>query len=330
MPDVPAYVLDWARQREEHRRNRDFPAADALRGRIAGAGFEVADTPQGPVLTPARRYTRVAPSEVPDRRGERDTVDVSVLLLLDDPRLALLAAGDAAPPPPPWVVDDARRCLASVLRHAGDTPFEVVILDNGLGGAAGDWAADAARNAGIEAVHLGQAVGFGEARGLQHRAATGKVLLWLDTGVEVTGDLFGPLLGAFDDPRVALVGRWGGELAGGLEEFHPAQPLPSDSPPRRVDAVWGYLLGLRRAVLHDGAVEPRADFRFYRNADADLSLQVLAAGHRAVLVDLPAVQHVHRGHAEPDPAAVGAASRHNWRLLLDRRRSLMERLATDR
>jgi hypothetical protein len=262
---------------------------------------------------------------VPDRRGEPDAVEVSVLLLLEDP--ALPAAGGDRPPQPEWVVDDAARCLASVLAQARETPFEVVLLDNGLGGAAGAWADEVASTTpGVVSVHLGEPVGFAEARDLQHRVARGRLVLWLDTGVELTGDAFAPLVEAFADPSVGLVGRWGGRLERTLTGYTAVDPPGPGEGVCDVHGVWGYLLALRRVLLREGRVQPDHGFRFYRNADAELSLQVLAADRRVVLADLPAVQHVHRGYSTPDPGLVTELSRQNWRRLRTRWQGVMEEL----
>jgi GT2 family glycosyltransferase len=315
MTDVPERVRAWVAAREQHRRNGDFSAADALRQRIAGAGYEVTDTPQGPVVAAARRWRTVAPPDVADRLNAEAEHDLSVLLLLDSCGLQ---------PEPTWLVEDATRCLASVLEHLQRHRFEVCILDNGVGGAAGAWAADAARNPGISAVHLGRPVGFNTARALQHRVATGRVLLWLDTGVTLDGDTAGSLLDVFDDPDVGLAGRWGADLRASVHEFTAVEaPLSGVAD---VHAVWGYLLALRRDLLRSGAVHLDEGFAFYRNADADLSFRVRAEGARTVLADLPAVQHVHRSYTETPADTVERESRRNYQRLLDRWRVEMQAL----
>lgn len=313
MAGVPPHVVEWARQRQAYRDQRDFPAADALRERIAEAGYEVTDTPGAPVVTPAERYVPVAAELIADRRADDDAHELSVLLLLD----AYGTDGD-----PDWLVDDASRCLASVLRHTQGRDYEVVVLDNGVGGAAGDWAADVARGPGITAVHLREPAGFARARALQHRIATGRVLLWLDTGVSLTGDLATPLLAAFDDPTVGAVGRWGADVGHSVWHFEAAEPPATGM--RDVAAVWGYLLALRRTLLRRGDVALDPGYAFYRNADADVSFRVRAAGARTVLCALPAVQHVHRGYSETPADVVERESRRNYRRLLDRWRDDME------
>jgi cysteinyl-tRNA synthetase len=51
--EVPAEMVDLARQRDEARAARDWPRADALRDQIKAAGYVVEDTPAGAVVRPA-------------------------------------------------------------------------------------------------------------------------------------------------------------------------------------------------------------------------------------------------------------------------------------
>jgi hypothetical protein len=311
---VPPEVQAWADERAAARARRDYAAADALRARIEAAGWRVTDTAQGPLLTAAPGYETVTPAQVQDRSEEPDGHAASVLLLLED---------HAGHVPVDVVVDDAARCLAGVLAHSQGHDYEIVILDNAVGGDAAEWAVDAAANPGIHSVHLAEPVGFAQARALQHRLATGRVLVWLDTGVEFTGDVLSPLLAAFDDASVGAAGRWGAEIGHSVWHFDAVEP---GAEPADVHAVWGYLLALRRALVTDAVVTPDESYRFYRNADADVSLQVRAAGARAVVLDLPATQHVHRGYSATPADVVERESKRNYRRLLDRWRPVMEQL----
>jgi cysteinyl-tRNA synthetase len=51
--EVPAEMVELARQRDEARAARDWPRADALRDQIKAAGYVVEDTPAGAVVRPA-------------------------------------------------------------------------------------------------------------------------------------------------------------------------------------------------------------------------------------------------------------------------------------
>ena len=49
-PPVPAEVQALVDEREAARKARDWPRADALRKQAAAMGWEIADTPEGPVV----------------------------------------------------------------------------------------------------------------------------------------------------------------------------------------------------------------------------------------------------------------------------------------
>jgi len=60
-----------------------------------------------------------------------------------------------------------------------------------------------------------------------------------DPGVELRGDVAGPLLGALADPGVAVAGAFGVRAVGRIGHFHP-------EPGADVDALEGYVLAFRR------------------------------------------------------------------------------------
>jgi len=56
--EIPVEVASMAREREIRRRSRDYPAADALREKIRGAGYDVADGPEGIAILRKLEETR--------------------------------------------------------------------------------------------------------------------------------------------------------------------------------------------------------------------------------------------------------------------------------
>jgi cyanophycinase-like exopeptidase len=52
--ELPSQVAEWVALREQARKTRDWATADALRRQIAGLGYEVQDTPQGPRISKAQ------------------------------------------------------------------------------------------------------------------------------------------------------------------------------------------------------------------------------------------------------------------------------------
>ncbi|HYN63686.1 MAG TPA: glycosyltransferase, partial [Candidatus Limnocylindrales bacterium] len=149
-----------------------------------------------------------------------------------------------------------------------------------------------------------QRLGWADAVNLGLRRAAGQIVVLLDSSIEPIGDFLAPLLSAFDDATVGLAGPWGVTSADG-RQF-------TDAPSGEVDAIEGYCLAIRREALQqvDGFDH---HFRFYRNADLDLSFAVRDNGWRAVRTDpLPLQQHKHRGWTAHDEAERDRLSRRNF------------------
>ena len=185
--------------------------------------------------------------------------------------------------------DDAARFLASLDRHRGDHPVEV-----------------------IAAGHGGE-VGFGAAQNRALAQATGEVVVLVDTSLELTGDLLGDLVAALDDPTVAVTGPYG-LVTVDLCDYE--ERTAGD-----VAAVQGYCLAARRAdLVSAGGV--RESFTFYRNADIDVSLRLRTLGEsvrRAVAVGAEHCRrHPHRAWEATPPEERDRLSRRNMRRVHDR------------
>ena len=177
--------------------------------------------------------------------------------------------------------EDADRYLASLERHRGDRAVEVVALDQGE-------------------------PGFGAAHNDGLAKATGDVVILVDTSLELTGDLLGPLVDALADPSVAVAGPYGLSTAD-LCDYE--ERISGD-----VAAIQGYCLAARRAdLLVLGGVQER--FVWYRNADIDISLRLRtmsASTRRAVAIGAEHCRrHVHRAWEATPEAQRGDLSRHN-------------------
>jgi GT2 family glycosyltransferase len=153
-------------------------------------------------------------------------------------------------------------------------------------------------------------LGWADARTLGLHHSQGEITVLLDTSLEPTGDFVAPLLAVFDaDPRVGIAGGWGVTSAD-ARQF-------TDAPAGEVDAIEGYCLAIRREALRTvGGFDRR--FRFYRNADLDLSFAVRDAGWRAIrTAPLPLERHEHRGYASLPDAERDRLSKRNFYRFLD-------------
>jgi hypothetical protein len=284
LPDDVRRLLD---ERAEARMERDWARADALRDRIAALGWEVqdrdGDSTARPILV---RAPEADPIEGPA------TVAASVQVVAEDHSADLV------------------RFLGGLAKSPPSTTWELVIVSNAPDEPVADALASVALP--VEPLVLSTAgrLGWADSRTLGLRHSAGEVTILLDTSVEPTGDFVTPLLAAFADPAVGIAGGWG-VTSGNAREF-------AEAPPGPVDALEAYCLAVRREALRAvGGFDRR--FRFYRNADLDLSFAIRDAGWTAVRTDpLPLRLHEHRGWTSLPEAERDRLSKRNFYRFLDR------------
>jgi Glycosyl transferase family 2 len=302
MTDVPDEVRALAAEREQRRADKDFAAADAIRDRIAGLGFTVVDTAEGPrlepVTPPAREQVRAW--DVPSVLDDPPTADVSVH----------------------WVVEgwpqDVVRALDGFRSHEGGRYVQYVVADV---------TATEPETYGerVEVLALEPGTGWGAARNAGLRRSRGAIVVATDGSVEPHGDVFGPLERALEDTSVGVCGPFGISTAD-LRQFHDSDGV---GPDREVDAIEGYLMAFRRDVIRDaGLFDER--FRWYRTADIECSFRIRDAGYRAVLVDVPVRRHEHRMYHSTPPAERDRLSKRNYYRFLERFRDRFDLLVERR
>jgi len=255
------------------RHARDFAAADLVRQRLREGGWDVIDTHEG------SRLNEVEPP--PASRA------VTMLTLVHG-----------------WP-DDLDRWLDGVLRHTVNHDFEALVVDNsGQRSVSDRLAARRGERVRILAVRPPQGWADAANRGLE--VASGEVVVLFDPGVELTGDVAGPLLDALSEPSVVAAGAFGVRGAGTVGHFH------SHTGPQ-VDALEGYVLAFRRRqALEAGGFDRR--FRFYRLADFELcfKLRDRLGGQAVVVADLPLERHQHRLWEELSEEERDRRSRRNY------------------
>ena len=300
---VPDDVQRLMARRATLRQNSNYEEADRMRGELAEAGYLLEDTPTGTRVRPKTPWekrqevwpTISSPSEVASLVGEPDQVDFT---------LGVTACN---------YVDDVRRCVESALRWADAYSVEVVAVDNGSTDDTGQWLEQAsAADPRIGVIHTDHVLGEGAAKNMVLRQGRGKVVVLIDTSVEVVGDILGPLNEALEDDSVGVVGPFGLRTTD-LHHFHDGEGEAGN-----MDAVQAYCFAFRRSRLRDVGMM-RESFRFYRNLDLDYSFHFKDAGYR-IIADpaLPIRRHVHRTWSELPEAARDELSRKNYRRFLDK------------
>lgn len=283
-PDDVRRLLD---ERTEAREAKDWARADALRDDLAALGWEVQDGPDGPALLPIR-----PPADPAAGLAGPATVVASVQVVAEDHP------------------EDLARLLRGLSAHPPAVEWELVIVANAPDFDLEDVLEGVAPPIAPVIVPTAGRLGWADARTVGMARSSGEITILLDTSLEPTGDAVSPLLAAFDDPSVGLVGGWGVTSADAREFV--------DAPPGEVDAIEGYCLAVRREALRAvGGFDRR--FRFYRNADLDFSFAVRDAGWRAVRTEpLPFTRHEHRGWTSLPDEERDRLSRRNFYRFLDR------------
>ena len=282
LPDDVRRLLD---ERATAREERDWSRADDLRARIEGLGWEVQD---------AGRHSTARPILV--RAPDADPIEGPASV-----EASVQVAAEGHP-------EDLVRFLRGLSAHPPATSWELVIVANAPSEPLAKTLASVALPVDPVALDSSGRLGWADARTLGLRNSQGEVTILVDTSLEPVGDFVGPLLAAFADPAVGIAGGWG-VTSGDGRQF-------SEAPPGPVDAVEAYCLAIRREALRTvGGIDRR--FRFYRNADLDLSFDVRDHGWTAVRTEpLPLTRHEHRGWASvPDDERDRLSKRNFYRFL---------------
>jgi GT2 family glycosyltransferase len=295
MSEVPEEVRALLAERTEARAQRDWSRADALRDRLHALGWEPQDAAGESTARP------ILPSQPADTGFARAEDLVS---LLDEPATVDTSIQVLAEDHP----DDLTRFLTGLEAYPPSATHELIAVAN-----APSFDLDALlaeRSISATVLRTAQRLGWADARNLGLRRSRGEITLVVDTSLEPTGDFVTTLLAAFEDERVGIAGGWGVRSEDG-RQFDEAEPGD-------VDAVEAYCLALRRGALREvRGFDQR--FRFYRNADLDLSFAVRDRGWRAVrTASLPLRRHEHRGYAALADDERDRLSRRNFYRFLKR------------
>ena len=300
---VPAETLGTVARRAGLRDERRYDEADEQRNGLDEAGFVVEDGTTATRVRPKTAWekrqeawrTISAAAEVPSLHEQDDGADFTFAVVAHN------------------YVDDVRRCIESAMRWSEDRDVEVVAVDNGSTDGTEEWLErSAAGDARIRVIHTDHALGEAAARNVALKQCRGRTIVMLDTSVEVTGDLLGPLERMLQDDRVGVAGPFG-LRTGDLHHFHEGEGEGGD-----MDAMQAYCFAFRRRRLRDVGLM-RETYRFYRNLDLDYSFHFKDRGYRIVAdPTLPVQRHEHRVWSELAEGERDELSRKNYRRFLDK------------
>ena len=301
---IEARGLNRRAVRRAFKLSREFyEQADAVRVELAESGYVVDDTPTG---------TRVRPKSAWERRQEPwepISASTNVDSLVDEPDTVDATIGVIAAN----YIDDVSRCVQSALRWTKHRPVELVVVDNGSTDGTGEWLQDiASKDDRIRLIHVDHVLGEGAVKNVVLKQARGRMIVMLDTSVELRGDILGPLEGLLGDEGVGVAGPFGLRTAD-LHHFHDGEGETGD-----MDAMQAYCFAFTRNRLKDVGFM-RETFRFYRNLDLDYSFHFRDKGLRIVAdPTLPIRRYEHRVWSELGENEREELSRKNYGRFLDK------------
>jgi cysteinyl-tRNA synthetase len=281
---VPLGIASLVEKRQSLRQQKRFAEADQLRTHLATEGYTLRDTLRGSLVIPRRLEDEFrilsSSTDVPARLSDPDQFEFSINLLAHNSR------------------DDLERCIQSLCRFAYGRALEVVIVDNGstddtLGylqqlARSGDLTGEQGERIALQVLFADHNMGFAAGRNATMRASRGRYIVLLDTSIELNGDIWEPLATLLADPVIGVAGPYG-LVTDNLRDF-------SEAPRPDVDAIEGYLMAFRRALLPEvGWIDEH--FRFYRLADIYVCFFFKAAGYHTITAPLVAqrlIKHPHR------------------------------------
>ena len=268
---IPEEILALSQERDQLRRRGKYERADALKQQIEDAGYAIKDNPHGAhlVILPGVEIDghmyRLA-RQVPSQLNMSDLYTFSVNILMRDTSHATLS------------------CVESLLRFAGDTSLEIVLIDNTSANSGALWVeALQQREQHIHSIRATRRMGEAEARNIGLKQSRGRYILLLDANVEVTGDIFTPLSNTLANEHVGITG-YRGMTTDDLRHFE-------ESTSTGVDAITATCLAFRRSLLKQvGLFDEQYRLPYYM--DIDFNLTVRDTGLEVVVTpDLPLLQH---------------------------------------
>lgn len=275
---LPQHTKKKLSIRHSLRGNGRFETADAIRLELAENGLLVRDTLNGTYFRSktileregARWATVSSSQEVESFLPHPATKSFSIILIVTD------------------YYPDLERCITSIISSCSDYDLEIIIVDNGSTDHTSEKLDKFHRqHPYIRLIHCDHQLGDAQAKNIGLKQSLGRIILMLDTSVEIKGDVLSKIEQQLEDPRVGAIGTWG-LLSENLNHFHEEVNFGE------IDAIQGYCFAFRRDILVDVGLM-RECFRFYRILDIDFSFQIKDKGYK-LLADgsLPMLRHKHR------------------------------------
>ncbi len=255
---IPQDILALSRERDILRRRGQYARADALKRQIEEAGYAIKDNPHGahliilPSIEVDGTFYRTA-RQMPSLVDEADTCLFSVNILAHNS------------------FEQTQRCVTSVLRFAGNSDIEIVLVDNASQDELSIWAATLQHSdSRVHVLRVSRTMGEAEARNIGLKQSRGRYILLLDSSLELTGDVFAPLAKTLSDEHVGITVH-----TSDLRHFEESQQLD-------VEVVDKLCMAFRRVLLKRVGFFDEG-YRFPNYMDVDFNFAVRDSGANIVV-----------------------------------------------
>jgi hypothetical protein len=275
---IPEEILALSHERDLLRRRGQYDRADILKQQIEEAGYAVKDNPHGAHLV-------ILPSVIID--GIQYRIARLVPSLLDEADLCTFSINILAQN----TIDQTRRCVESVLRYAGTSSFEIILVDNASQDGLDLWAESLHhKNPRVHLLRTTRKMGVAEARNIGLKRSRGRYILLLNSNVELTGDILTPLAETLESSEIGLTGLRG-LRTDDLRHFE-------ESEETEVEAIDSTCMAFKRSLLkRSGLLDER--YRYPQFMDIDFSFAIRDNGVRTVRTpELPLTCHPEPPQAE--------------------------------
>ncbi len=275
---IPEEILALSHERDLLRRRGQYDRADILKQQIEEAGYAVKDNPHGAHLV-------ILPSVIID--GIQYRIARLVPSLLDEADLCTFSINILAQN----TIDQTRRCVESVLRYAGTSSFEIILVDNASQDGLDLWAESLHhKNPRVHLLRTTRKMGVAEARNIGLKRSRGRYILLLNSNVELTGDILTPLAETLESSEIGLTGLRG-LRTDDLRHFE-------ESEETEVEAIDSTCMAFKRSLLkQSGLLDER--YRYPQFMDIDFSFAIRDNGVRTVRTpELPLICHPEPPQAE--------------------------------
>ncbi len=271
--NIPPEILALSHERDLLRRRGHYDRADVLKQQIEDAGYIIKDNPRGAHLV-------ILPSIEIDGQVYRTARQLPSLL--DEPDHCTFSVNILSRN----TYDQTVRCIQSVLRFSDTVDIEIVLIDNASQDGIDLWAeALKYQEPRLRVLHITRTMGEAEARNVGLKQSRGRYILILDSSVELTGDIFTPLIQTLEDGSVGITGLRGLHTDD-LRNFEETQDTDVE-----VDVIDTLCMAFRRVLVKEaGLFDERYRFPYYMDVDFNFTVRNL---HTTIMVtpNLPVMRH---------------------------------------